>query len=82
MRRRPRCVGLRTRINGKLVQEGNTANLIFSVAAAVAWLSRTITLEPGDIIATGTPAGVGGPQGIFLRDGDTSKSRWTRSARS
>jgi len=63
-------LALRTRINGKLVQEGNTSNLIFSVANAVAWLSRTITLEPGDIIATGTPAGVGGPQGIFLRDGD------------
>jgi acylpyruvate hydrolase len=64
-------LGLRTRINGKLVQEGNTSNLIFSVAAAVAWLSRTMTLLPGDIIATGTPAGVGGPQGIFLRAGDT-----------
>ncbi len=64
-------LGLRTRINGKVVQEGNTSNLIFSVASAVAWLSRTITLAPGDIIATGTPAGVGGPQGIFLRDGDT-----------
>ena len=64
-------LGLRTRINGKVVQEGNTSNLIFSVASAVAWLSRTITLVPGDIIATGTPAGVGGPQGIFLRDGDT-----------
>ncbi len=62
---------LRTRINGKVVQEGNTSNLIFSVASAIAWLSRTITLVPGDIIATGTPAGVGGPQGIFLRDGDT-----------
>ena len=62
---------LRTRINGKVVQEGNTSNLIFDVASAVAWLSRTVTLAPGDIIATGTPAGVGGPQGIFLRDGDT-----------
>ena len=65
------ALGLRTRINGKQVQEGNTSNLIFSVAAAVAWLSRTMTLLPGDIVATGTPAGVGGPQGIFLRDGDT-----------
>jgi len=63
-------LALRTRINGKVVQEGNTSNLIFSVASAIAWLSRTITLAPGDIIATGTPAGVGGPQGIFLRDGD------------
>jgi 2-keto-4-pentenoate hydratase/2-oxohepta-3-ene-1,7-dioic acid hydratase in catechol pathway len=65
------ALALRTRINGNVVQEGNTSNLIFPVAAAVAWLSRTITLSPGDIIATGTPAGVGGPQGIFLRDGDT-----------
>jgi 2-keto-4-pentenoate hydratase/2-oxohepta-3-ene-1,7-dioic acid hydratase in catechol pathway len=65
------ALGLRTRINGKQVQEGNTSNLIFSVAAAVAWLSRTMTLLPGDIVATGTPAGVGGPQGIFLRAGDT-----------
>jgi 2-keto-4-pentenoate hydratase/2-oxohepta-3-ene-1,7-dioic acid hydratase in catechol pathway len=65
------ALGLRTRINGKLVQEGNTSNLIFSVAVAVAWLSRTMTLLPGDIIATGTPAGVGAAQGIFLRAGDT-----------
>ncbi len=65
------ALGLRTRINGKQVQEGNTSDLIFSVAAAVAWLSRTMTLLPGDIIATGTPAGVGGLQGIFLRAGDT-----------
>jgi 2-keto-4-pentenoate hydratase/2-oxohepta-3-ene-1,7-dioic acid hydratase in catechol pathway len=65
------ALGLRTRINGKQVQDGNTSNLIFSVAAAVAWLSRTMTLLPGDIIATGTPAGVGGPRGIFLRAGDT-----------
>jgi acylpyruvate hydrolase len=63
-------LGLRTRINGKVVQEGTTAQMIFSVAATIAWLSRTITLVPGDIIATGTPAGVGGFQGIFLRDGD------------
>ena len=64
-------LGLRTRINGKVVQEGSTSSMIFSVAESVAWLSRTITLSPGDIIATGTPAGVGGSQGIFLRAGDT-----------
>ena len=60
---------LRTRIDGETVQEGTTANLIFGPAELVAWLSRTITLEPGDIIATGTPAGVGAPQGKFLRAG-------------
>jgi 2-keto-4-pentenoate hydratase/2-oxohepta-3-ene-1,7-dioic acid hydratase in catechol pathway len=64
------ALGLRTRINGEVVQEGNTANMIFGIAETVAWLSRTMTLLPGDIIATGTPAGVGGPKGLFLRDGD------------
>jgi acylpyruvate hydrolase len=64
-------LGLRTRINGELLQEGSTANLIFGPAELVAWLSRTMTLLPGDIIATGTPAGVGASQGRFLRDGDT-----------
>jgi len=62
---------LRTRIDGDTVQEGTTANLIFAPAELVAWLSRTITLMPGDIIATGTPAGVGAAQGRFLRPGDT-----------
>jgi 2-keto-4-pentenoate hydratase/2-oxohepta-3-ene-1,7-dioic acid hydratase in catechol pathway len=64
------ALALRTRVNDELLQEGATANLIFSVAETVAWLSRTITLIPGDIIATGTPAGVGAAQGRFLRDGD------------
>jgi 2-keto-4-pentenoate hydratase/2-oxohepta-3-ene-1,7-dioic acid hydratase in catechol pathway len=62
---------LRTRINGEVLQQGTTANLIFGPAELVAWLSRTITLLPGDVIATGTPAGVGAAQGRFLRAGDT-----------
>jgi acylpyruvate hydrolase len=65
------ALGLRTRINGELLQQGTTANLIFGPAEVVAWLSRTMTLLPGDIIATGTPAGVGAAQGRFLREGDT-----------
>jgi 2-keto-4-pentenoate hydratase/2-oxohepta-3-ene-1,7-dioic acid hydratase in catechol pathway len=65
------ALGVRTRINGELVQEGNTRELIFSVPETVAWLSRTITLRPGDIIATGTPAGVGASRNRFLRGGDT-----------
>jgi acylpyruvate hydrolase len=60
---------LRTRVDGEVLQEGSAANLIFGPAELVAWLSRTITLLPGDIIATGTPAGVGAAQGKFLRDG-------------
>ncbi|MEA2340133.1 MAG: hypothetical protein QOG11_210 [Solirubrobacteraceae bacterium] len=50
---------LTTRLNGEVVQHGSTAQMIFSVATIVAFLSRTMTLEPGDIIATGTPEGVG-----------------------
>jgi 2-keto-4-pentenoate hydratase/2-oxohepta-3-ene-1,7-dioic acid hydratase in catechol pathway len=65
------ALGLRTRIDGELVQQGTTANLVHGPAEVVAWLSRTMTLLPGDIIATGTPAGVGAAQGRFLRDGDT-----------
>jgi 2-keto-4-pentenoate hydratase/2-oxohepta-3-ene-1,7-dioic acid hydratase in catechol pathway len=61
---------LSTRINGELLQSGTTSNLIFGPAELVAWLSRTLTLAPGDIIATGTPAGVGAVKGRFLRSGD------------
>jgi acylpyruvate hydrolase len=65
-----RALDLGTKVNGELLQRGTTANLIFGPAEVVAWLSRTMTLLPGDIIATGTPAGVGAAQGRFLRDGD------------
>jgi 2-keto-4-pentenoate hydratase/2-oxohepta-3-ene-1,7-dioic acid hydratase in catechol pathway len=53
--------GLRviTRVNGKVHQDGNTADLLFSVPYAIAYLSRFMTLLPGDVIMTGTPAGVG-----------------------
>jgi acylpyruvate hydrolase len=66
-----RALELRTRVNGEVLQEGSTKNLIFGPAEVVAWLSRTMTLLPGDIIATGTPAGIGAAQGRLLRDGDT-----------
>jgi 2,4-diketo-3-deoxy-L-fuconate hydrolase len=59
-------------LNGKRMQTGNTAKMIFSVAQIVSYLSRFMTLEPGDIICTGTPPGVGlgrTPQ-RFLKKGD------------
>ena len=62
-------LAVRTLIDGEVVQEGSTSDMIFGVAETIAWLSRTMTLKPGDIIATGTPAGIGGLKGIFLRDG-------------
>jgi 2-keto-4-pentenoate hydratase/2-oxohepta-3-ene-1,7-dioic acid hydratase in catechol pathway len=68
----PQALYLRTRVNGVLKQEASTADQIFGVAQAIAIISRGMTLEAGDIIATGTPAGVGfarrPPE--FLRPGD------------
>lgn len=55
----PGGLRLKTFLNGKLVQSGTTSNLIFSIPFLVRFLSRIMTLNPGDIIATGTPAGVG-----------------------
>ncbi|MFT8243085.1 fumarylacetoacetate hydrolase family protein [Roseomonas sp. BN140053] len=61
-----------TTLNGQVLQDGNTGNMIFSVAKTVAILSEVMTLEPGDVIITGTPAGVGYPRKppIFMRPGD------------
>lgn len=68
----PQNLGLRCRVNGALRQSGSTAQMIFDIPALIASLSAGMTLEPGDILATGTPAGVGyamqPPQ--FLADGD------------
>ena len=55
----PQRLALRCEINGEVLQEDTTAGMIFSVAFLVSYLSRFTTLEPGDVIATGTPAGVG-----------------------
>ncbi|GAC1636157.1 MAG: hypothetical protein NVS4B9_29350 [Ktedonobacteraceae bacterium] len=68
----PQTLTLTTRVNGQIVQHDNTSNMIFSVATAIAFLSSLMTLEPGDIIATGTPSGVGFKRTppLFLRDGD------------
>ena len=70
----PQALGLWLEVNGKRVQHGNTATMIFSVAEIVAYCSRFMTLEPGDIITTGTPPGVGlgqKPQPWYLKAGDT-----------
>jgi 2-keto-4-pentenoate hydratase/2-oxohepta-3-ene-1,7-dioic acid hydratase in catechol pathway len=55
----PQALRLRSSVNGETWQDSTTAEMIFDVATVVAFASRTITLEPGDLIATGTPAGVG-----------------------
>lgn len=61
---------LLTRVNGEVVQETLTGEMTFSVPEQIEFISRTITLEPGDIIATGTPAGVGKARGVALKPGD------------
>jgi acylpyruvate hydrolase len=65
------ALALQTSVNGEVVQAGHTADQIFTVAEVVAWLSRTMTLVPGDIIATGTPAGIGAARRSYLSAGDT-----------
>ena len=69
----PHALGIRLRIGDELLQNSNTGNMVFSVAALVAHLSTAMTLEPGDIVATGTPAGVGFTRKPprFLRAGET-----------
>jgi len=60
-------------VNGKTMQDGNTSNLVFNVAFLVAYLSKFMTLLPGDVISTGTPAGVGlgqKPDPVYLKAGD------------
>ena len=60
-------------VNGKLMQDGNTSNMVFKAPFLIHYLSQFMTLLPGDIISTGTPAGVGlgqKPEPVYLRDGD------------
>ena len=69
----PQQLGLWLSVNGKRVQDGSTATMIFTVAQIVAYCSQFMTLEPGDIITTGTPPGVGlgqKPEPWYLKAGD------------
>jgi 5-carboxymethyl-2-hydroxymuconate isomerase len=68
----PQALAIRAVVNGEVLQDSHTSNMIFSVAEIVAHVSRAITLEPGDLIATGTPAGVGAFRDppVWLEPGD------------
>ncbi len=66
----PQRFRLRLSVNGDVKQDAETSQMIFPVAAIIAFLSKFVTLEPGDIIATGTPAGVGAASETYLRSGD------------
>lgn len=69
----PHNLAVRLRLNGAILQDSNTDQFIFTIPEIIEFLSRFVTLEPGDVIATGTPPGVGFARTppIFLRDGDT-----------
>ena len=68
----PQSLGLALDLNGTRMQTGNTSTMIFSVAHLVSYISRFMTLEPGDVITTGTPPGVGMARNprVFLKEGD------------
>jgi 2-keto-4-pentenoate hydratase/2-oxohepta-3-ene-1,7-dioic acid hydratase in catechol pathway len=68
----PQALTLTTRVNGEVVQQESTSQMIFSVAQTLAFLSSFMTLEPGDLIATGTPSGIGARRQppLFLQPGD------------
>lgn len=66
----PDRLGLKLWVNDRLQQDGNTGQMIFSPAEAIAFISQFLTLEPGDIISTGTPAGIGLVKKMSLQPGD------------
>jgi 2-keto-4-pentenoate hydratase/2-oxohepta-3-ene-1,7-dioic acid hydratase in catechol pathway len=68
----PHKLSIKLRLNGRTMQDSNTDNLIFGIPQLISFLSETITLEPGDVIATGTPSGVGFARKppVFLKAGD------------
>jgi 2-keto-4-pentenoate hydratase/2-oxohepta-3-ene-1,7-dioic acid hydratase in catechol pathway len=69
----PQNLDMWLEVNGKRVQAGNTRTMVFGVAELVSYISRFMTLNPGDVISTGTPPGVGmgqKPEAVYLKPGD------------
>ena len=68
----PQALAIKCRVNGETLQDANTSQMIFGVATLISYCSRFMTLEVGDMIATGTPSGVGFARTppIYLKDGD------------
>jgi 2-keto-4-pentenoate hydratase/2-oxohepta-3-ene-1,7-dioic acid hydratase in catechol pathway len=69
----PQNLDLKLWVNGELKQDSNTSKMLFSLAEQIAQLSINMTLHPGDIILTGTPAGTGAESGEYLKAGDVVK---------
>jgi 2-keto-4-pentenoate hydratase/2-oxohepta-3-ene-1,7-dioic acid hydratase in catechol pathway len=71
----PHSLRIQFRLNGQTLQDSNTNQLIFKIPELIEFLSASITLEPGDVVATGTPPGVGFARQppVFMKDGDTAE---------
>ncbi len=70
----PQTFPLRLTVNGEVKQSATTGQMVFPVAAIVSFISQFVTLEPGDLIATGTPSGVGSATGTYLKPGDVVRA--------
>jgi 2-keto-4-pentenoate hydratase/2-oxohepta-3-ene-1,7-dioic acid hydratase in catechol pathway len=66
----PQSLRLWLDLNGQRMQDGSTSEMIFGVAVLISYLSRFMALQPGDLVSTGTPAGVGMGRGMWLKRGD------------
>jgi 2-keto-4-pentenoate hydratase/2-oxohepta-3-ene-1,7-dioic acid hydratase in catechol pathway len=66
----PQSLSMTLKVNGEIRQSSNTSKMVFSIAEQIAQVSKSMTLHPGDLILTGSPAGVGAGKGIFLQPGD------------
>ncbi len=71
----PQTLDLWTEVNGHRYQDGSTKTMVYGVAFLISYLSKFMTLQPGDVVATGTPPGVGMGQNprIFLKPGDVMR---------
>ena len=74
----PQVLHLELRYNGEVRQSAGTGQMIYPVADLIAWISAILTLEPGDIISTGTPSGIGRTTGTSLQDGDVLEAEIER----
>ena len=70
----PQALKLGLDVNGKAMQDGSAAEMIWAIKEQISYLSSLLTLQAGDLIATGTPTGVGMGRGVFLQPGDTMRA--------
>jgi 2-keto-4-pentenoate hydratase/2-oxohepta-3-ene-1,7-dioic acid hydratase in catechol pathway len=66
----PQKLRMQLQVNGEMMQDDTAEGMIFNIAEQIAYLSGILTLQPGDLIATGTPDGVGMGRGLYLKPGD------------